>query len=150
MQQWGSPGRKPNPNPNPNPPPHQVFVRPVETPAGASATQHNAGVLVHRGGGDVTAKQRSAAADRGGVPPAQHRRFAITVPEGGAVLDILVENMGRVTMGPNEHLQEHKGLLGNVTLGGKPLEGCVSDWSPLEPLAPFAGELGTTFQWIFR
>lgn len=104
-------------------PPPQVFVRPVETPAGASATQHNAGVLVHRGGGDVTAKQRSAAVGRG--PPAQHRKFAITVPEGGAVLDILVENMGRVTMGPAEHLQEHKGLLGKVTLGGKPVEGCV-------------------------
>lgn len=34
----------------------------------------------------------------------------------GATLDILVENMGRVNYGP--HLQDPKGILGNVTLNG--------------------------------
>lgn len=31
--------------------------------------------------------------------------------------------MGRVGMGPMESMQEQKGLMGNVTLGGKKLEG---------------------------
>ena len=34
--------------------------------------------------------------------------------EAGATLDILVENMGRINYGP--HLQDPKGILGDVTL----------------------------------
>lgn len=41
-------------------------------------------------------------------------KASITVSQGGT-LDILVENMGRINYGP--HLQDPKGILGNVTLG---------------------------------
>jgi len=95
----------------------QIFVRPVEVPAGASTDQSHAGILVHRGGAELTQRQRQAR------PFQQQLRHAVAVPEGGAVLDILVENMGRVGMGPMESMQEQKGLMGNVTLGGKKLEG---------------------------
>ncbi|REE86478.1 beta-galactosidase [Paenibacillus taihuensis] len=39
----------------------------------------------------------------------------ITVPEGGATLDILVENMGRINYGP--FLKDHKGITEGVRLG---------------------------------
>ncbi|XP_074624480.1 beta-galactosidase-like [Acropora palmata] len=41
-------------------------------------------------------------------------KASITVSQGGT-LDVLVENMGRINYGP--HLQDPKGILGNVTLG---------------------------------
>ncbi|MER5431228.1 beta-galactosidase family protein [Streptomyces sp. NPDC002588] len=44
----------------------------------------------------------------------------VQVPRPGAVLDVLVENMGRVNYGPR--IGVPKGLLGRVTLNGEPVE----------------------------
>ena len=61
------------------------------------------------------------------------QKLAIHVPAGGAQLDILVENMGRVNFGP--YLLDRKGILGGVLLGGH----FVFDWEtfclPLEDLS---------------
>lgn len=57
----------------------------------------------------------------------------VEVPEGGAQLDILVENMGRINFGPE--LIDRKGILGGVILNGH----YVFDWEafclPLEDLS---------------
>jgi beta-galactosidase len=47
--------------------------------------------------------------------------LAFTVPPGGAVLSVLVENQGRVNYGPGIH--DRKGLTGQVTVNGTPLTG---------------------------
>lgn len=59
--------------------------------------------------------------------------LAITIPEGGSRLEILVENLGRVNYGPSLH--DCKGIAGGVTLNDRPL----ADWEvfPLEFQEPF-------------
>lgn len=42
-------------------------------------------------------------------------KLELTIPEGGAELSILVENMGRVNYGP--HMHDHKGITHGVRLG---------------------------------
>lgn len=66
------------------------------------------------------------------------KEIKVSLPAGGAQLDILVENMGRVNFGPG--LLDRKGILGGVLLDG----GFIFDWRayplPLKDLAglPFA------------
>lgn len=59
-----------------------------------------------------------------------NQKLKVNVPEAGAQLDILVENMGRVNFGPE--LMDRKGILGGVLLNGH----FVFDWQafclPLE------------------
>ncbi|MFF4656594.1 beta-galactosidase family protein [Streptomyces sp. NPDC001381] len=62
----------------------------------------------------------------------------VHVPRAGAVLDVLVENMGRVNYGPR--IGVPKGLLGPVTLDGEPLRG----WD-CHPLPLNEAPLPTTF-----
>ena len=58
------------------------------------------------------------------------KKLAFQVPPGGAQLDILVENMGRVNFGP--HLLDRKGILGGVLIGNQ----FVFGWEALPlPLA---------------
>lgn len=59
--------------------------------------------------------------EHGGADPKK-----ITIQKGARNLDIIVENRGRVTVGP--YIHDRKGILGNVTLGGKTVEGfqCLS------------------------
>ncbi|MFF8970344.1 glycoside hydrolase family 35 protein [Streptomyces sp. NPDC014995] len=51
----------------------------------------------------------------------QEETLPVHVPRPGAVLDVLVENMGRVNYGPR--IGARKGLLGPVTFDGTPLRG---------------------------
>jgi beta-galactosidase len=59
-----------------------------------------------------------------------NRSLSLSIPAGGARLDVLVENMGRVNFGP--HLLDRKGITRGVALGGK----LLFDWEifplPLE------------------
>lgn len=48
--------------------------------------------------------------------------LTISVPAGGAILDILVENMGRINYGPNL-LKNHKGITQSVSLNDRELTG---------------------------
>ncbi|KAK3258205.1 hypothetical protein CYMTET_32742 [Cymbomonas tetramitiformis] len=102
----------------------QVFVSYASATANASGEVRLAGKVMHRGGADSNLVSRQMGA-------APSRKMRVTVPQGGARLDILVENLGRVTLGPAEQMHELKGLLGPVTLGGSKLPG---DWDmyPLE------------------
>ena len=61
--------------------------------------------------------------ERLGFTDRRSRNFKVAVPERAreAVLDILVEAMGRVNFGPEVH--DRKGIQGPVTLGGKELAG---------------------------
>jgi len=52
---------------------------------------------------------------------APRRKLRLAIPKGGATLDILVENMGRVNFGPK--LTDRKGITHGVTLGGQYLFG---------------------------
>lgn len=65
-----------------------------------------------------------------------NQRLTITVPPGGARLDILVENQGRINFGPD--LIDRKGILGGVLLGGH----FIFDWQvfrlPLDDLSSLA------------
>ncbi|MEU8576629.1 glycoside hydrolase family 35 protein [Streptomyces asoensis] len=54
----------------------------------------------------------------------------VRVPRAGAVVEVLVENMGRVNYGPR--IGAAKGLLGPVTLDGTPLRGWDSYALPLD------------------
>ncbi|MBK3631331.1 beta-galactosidase, partial [Streptomyces sp. MBT49] len=54
----------------------------------------------------------------------------VHVPRAGAVVEVLVENMGRVNYGPR--IGAAKGLLGPVTLDGAPLRGWDSYALPLD------------------
>ncbi|SEO35070.1 beta-galactosidase [Paenibacillus sp. OV219] len=64
----------------------------------------------------------------------------ISVPEGGAKLDILVENMGRINYGP--YLKDHKGITEGVRLGFQ----FLFDWTirplPLEDLSQLSFNSG--------
>ncbi len=64
------------------------------------------------------------------------QRLQLDIPAGGAQLDLLVENMGRVNFGP--HLLDRKGILDGVLLGGH----FVFDWEvfclPLKDLSGLA------------
>lgn len=51
-----------------------------------------------------------------------NQKLKVNVPEAGAQLDILVENMGRINFGPE--LMDRKGILGGVLLNGH----FVFDW----------------------
>ncbi|MDX3354526.1 beta-galactosidase [Streptomyces sp. ME01-24h] len=59
--------------------------------------------------------------------------LAVTVPEGGATLAVLVENQGRVNYGQGIH--DRKGLTGTVTAGGTELTGWTSRPLPLDDLS---------------
>ncbi|MFC4564314.1 beta-galactosidase family protein [Nocardiopsis mangrovi] len=66
-----------------------------------------------------------------------HRDFhdttlAVTAPRPGAVLEILVEDQGRVNYGPR--IGEAKGLIGPVLLDGEPLTGWQTVRLPLDDL----------------
>lgn len=52
----------------------------------------------------------------------QQDRLAITIPAGGAQLDILVENTGRVNYGPAIR-GEHAGITHSIAFAGRPLTG---------------------------
>lgn len=72
-----------------------------------------------------------------GTVERENRTSAVELadPRPGAVLEILVENQGRVNYGPG--LIDIKGLTGQVTLGGVPLTGWTSASLPLDtPPAP--------------
>ncbi|MCX4764960.1 beta-galactosidase [Streptomyces sp. NBC_01275] len=60
----------------------------------------------------------------------------VHVPRPGAVLDVLVENQGRVNYGPR--IGVPKGLLGPVTLNGAPLQGWDCHPLPLDEVPPAA------------
>ncbi|MFB9210117.1 beta-galactosidase family protein [Nonomuraea spiralis] len=68
----------------------------------------------------------------------------LTVPEGGAELEILVEPYGRVNYGP--HLADRKGLIGGVRLDHQHLFGWTIRVLPLDDLAalPTASAADTT------
>jgi beta-galactosidase len=59
--------------------------------------------------------------------------IALDVPAGGGVLDVLVENTGRVNFG-RELVRDWKGLTGAVTFAGRPVSGWAMYPLPLEPL----------------
>jgi beta-galactosidase len=67
----------------------------------------------------------------------------VRIPRPGAVLDVLVENQGRVNYGPR--IGDPKGLLGPVTFDGTPLQGWDCHPLPLDdvpadlPFAPAGG-----------
>jgi beta-galactosidase len=58
--------------------------------------------------------------------------ITIEVPPGGATIDLLVENMGRVNYGPN--LADRKGIAGGVALGQQQLFGWEIFPLPLDDL----------------
>lgn len=62
--------------------------------------------------------------------------LAFTVPDGGALLSLLVENQGRVNYGRAIH--DRKGLLGTVTANGAALTGWSSTALPLTDLSGLA------------
>ena len=57
----------------------------------------------------------------------------LTIPPGGATLDILVENMGRINFGPD--LLDRKGITGGVLLGEQYLFGWTVFPLPLDDLS---------------
>ncbi|MET9879933.1 beta-galactosidase family protein [Actinacidiphila glaucinigra] len=59
--------------------------------------------------------------------------LAVTVPDGGATLTVLVENQGRVNYGQGIH--DRKGLTGAVTADGTELTGWSSTPLPLDDLS---------------
>ncbi|MFE0626164.1 beta-galactosidase family protein [Streptomyces sp. NPDC058864] len=59
--------------------------------------------------------------------------LAVTVPDGGATLTVLVENQGRVNYGQGIH--DRKGITGTVTAGGTELTGWSSRPLPLDDLS---------------
>ena len=61
------------------------------------------------------------------------RRLSIAIPAGGATLDILVENMGRVNFGM--HLLDRKGITNGVALGKQFLFGWEITPLPLDDLS---------------
>jgi len=71
-----------------------------------------------------------------GTVEREHRTGAVELadPRPGAVLEILVENQGRVNYGPG--LIDLKGLTGPVTLGGVPVTGWTSVSLTLDSPAP--------------
>lgn len=71
-----------------------------------------------------------------GTVEREHRTGAVELadPRPGAVLEILVENQGRVNYGPG--LIDPKGLTGPVTLGGAPVTGWTSVALTLDSPAP--------------
>ena len=76
---------------------------------------------------------------RAGVLDRRHYQdsLSIDVPGSGAVLDILVENLGRINFG-KYLLQNKKGIIGSVTLNGQVLKG----WDMFG--LPFAAAPGVT------
>ena len=75
--------------------------------------------------------------------------LAVTAPQEGGVLSVLVENQGRVNYGPGIH--DRKGLLGQVLLDGEELTGWTCRPLPLTDVSalPFRAStvtpLGPTF-----
>ncbi|MFC4555476.1 glycoside hydrolase family 35 protein [Georgenia faecalis] len=68
---------------------------------------------------------------------------ALTLPGPGAVvLDVLVEDLGRVNYGPR--IGEHKGLVGPVVLDGTPVTGWRTLPLPLEDWVAAAAQPGST------
>jgi beta-galactosidase len=61
-----------------------------------------------------------------GVLEREHNDRAIDIPDGGGLLEIVLEDQGRVNYGPR--IGESKGLIGPVTLDGRE----VSDWKVVE------------------
>jgi beta-galactosidase len=59
--------------------------------------------------------------------------IAFQVPREGARLSVLVENQGRVNYGQGIH--DRKGLLGEITLNGVPLQGWTNQPLPLDDLS---------------
>ncbi|RZJ76629.1 MAG: beta-galactosidase [Flavobacterium sp.] len=55
----------------------------------------------------------------------------LDVPQGSHTLEIFVENMGRINFGPNL-LKNKKGIIGDVTFGGKILKGWTMYGLPLD------------------
>jgi beta-galactosidase len=70
--------------------------------------------------------------------------LSVRVPHAGAVLEVLVENMGGVNYGPR--IGAPKGLLGPVSFQGAELRGWECRAVPLDPLAavPFGPSEATT------
>ena len=62
--------------------------------------------------------------------------LSLAIPPGGATLDILVENMGRVNFGPD--LLDRKGIVGGVLLGEQYLFGWTIFPLPLDDLSRLA------------
>jgi beta-galactosidase len=60
-----------------------------------------------------------------GVLEREHNDVAIELPDGTRLLEILVEDQGRVNYGPR--IGEPKGLIGPVTLNGRELRGWSVD-----------------------
>jgi beta-galactosidase len=60
------------------------------------------------------------------------RALTFTVPPGGAMLSLLVENQGRVNYG--EAIHDRKGLIGAVTVNGAELTGWTNRPLPLDDL----------------
>lgn len=61
--------------------------------------------------------------------------LTITVPEGEAVLDILVENLGRINYGPNL-LKNKKGITESVSFNGQELKGWEMYSLPFDHVDP--------------
>ena len=65
-----------------------------------------------------------------GVLAREEHAFAITLPRGEGVLEILVEDEGRVNYGPR--IGEPKGLIGPATFRGVPKAGWIASPVPLD------------------
>lgn len=78
-----------------------------------------------------------------GVLEREHHQetLDITIPQAGAQLDILVENMGRVNFGP--HLIDRKGLLGGARIDQRALHG----WQTWTLLAGYLPGLPQNLPW---
>jgi len=68
--------------------------------------------------------------------------LSLAIPQRGATLDILVENMGRVNFGPN--LLDRKGITGGVLLGDQYLFGWTLFPLPLDDLSKLRFEPSST------
>lgn len=93
--------------------------------------------LLHFTGGIGDRAQLYIDGAPAGVLESEHRQdtLPLQVPHAGAVLEVLVENMGRVNYGPR--IGAPKGILGPVTLNGTALHGWECRPLPLDaPLGP--------------
>ncbi len=62
-------------------------------------------------------------------------RIPIDIPKGTCILDILVENLGRINFGPKLRA-DRKGITGSVTLDGRALDGWEIYPLPMDDPAP--------------
>jgi len=72
------------------------------------------------------------------------RKLSIAIPEGGATLDILVENMGRVNFGID--LLDRKGITRGVALGGQYLFGWEIYPLPFDDISGLQFRAATGFE----